>query len=245
MRLSGKKILVIGASRGIGETIAKSLLKEKAKVIASSRSNVNYDCESINLDINDKSSIKSLKEYLISEHKYLNGIVVTAGISLPPQDKFNKSNKNALQDPLIFKELLDTNLIGVYECICSLENLLEENSSLVFISSIGAHLAFPNNTGYQVSKAGIESMARSISYELGSRNIRSNSIVLGYFKTKMTIQSFNNDKLREERSEKTILNRWGHKSEITGAVKFLLSDDSSYITGTNIVIDGGWLAKGL
>ena len=224
MKLSGKKILVIGASRGIGETIAKSLLEEKAKVIASSRNNINYDCEFINLDINDQNSIKSLKKYLMLKHKFLNGIVVTAGISLPPTVNVNKSNKNLLQDPLIFKKLISTNLIGVYECIYCLENLLEENSSIVLISSIGAHLAFPYNTGYQVSKAGLESMARSISYELGSRNIRANTIVLGYFKTKMTIQSFNDNKLRKEREEKTILNRWGEKSEITGAVKLLLSD---------------------
>ena len=61
----------------------------------------------------------------------------------------------------------------------------------------------------------------------------------------MTIESYTDSKLRNERAERTILRRWGETNEISGAVKFLLSDDSNYITGSNIVIDGGWLAKGL
>ena len=113
------------------------------------------------------------------------------------------------------------------------------------LSSIGAHLSFPNNPGYQVSKAGLESMARSISYDLGSKNIRANSLVLGYIKTDMTSKSYNDKKLREERTNRTILKRWGNVNDIIGAVKFLLSEESSYITGTSITIDGGWLSKGL
>ena len=88
-------------------------------------------------------------------------------------------------------------------------------------------------------------MSRSISYELGSRNIRANSVVLGYFKTQMTMESFQDENMRKERANRTLLNRWGNISEINGAIRFLLSDESSYVTGSSIVIDGGWLAKGL
>ena len=245
MSLEGKKILIVGASRGIGEAIAKSLIKEKVNVIASSRNPINYDCEYVILDITLQNSINDLYDYLKQKHEFLNGIVFAAGISLPPINEIDKLNENKLQDPKVFRKLLKTNLISIYDCIYSLERLLEKNSSIILISSIGAHLAFPNNTGYQVSKAGLESMTRSLAYELGEKNIRANNIVLGYFKTEMTIESFKDLKLRNERAERTILRRWGETNEITGAVKFLLSDDSNYITGSNIVIDGGWLAKGL
>ncbi len=245
MSLEGKKILIVGASRGIGETIAKSLIKEKVKVIASSRNLINFECEFVELDITFQNSINNLKEYLKRKHQSLNGIVFTAGISLPPKKKIDKLNENKLQDPKVFRELLNTNLISIYDCIYSLEGLLENNSSIILISSIGAYLAFPHNTGYQVSKAGLESMSRSLAYELGEKNIRANTIVLGYFKTEMTLESFKDLKLRNERADRTILKRWGERNEIIGAVKFLLSDDSSYITGSNITIDGGWLAKGL
>ena len=113
------------------------------------------------------------------------------------------------------------------------------------LSSIGAHLSFPNNPGYQVSKAGLEAMARSISNDLSPKKIRANSVVLGYIKTDMTSKSYNDEKMREERTNRTILKRWGTVDDIPAAVKFLLSDEASYITGSSITIDGGWLSKGL
>ena len=244
MGLQGKKILVIGASRGIGEEISKSLIKEKADLIALSRNKINFESEYFKFDITNENSINSLKRYLEKNNILINGIVFVAAKSYPPQKNKN-SICNNLQHPNDFKELINTNLFSIYNCVFNLENFLKNDSSIVFISSIGAHLAFPNNTGYQVSKAGLESMSRSISYELGSRNIRANSVVLGYFKTQMTMESFQDENMRKERANRTLLNRWGNISEINGAIRFLLSDESSYVTGSSIVIDGGWLAKGL
>lgn len=244
MVLKGKKILVIGASRGIGEEIAKSLLNEKADVIALSRNNINFESEYFKFDITKKNSINSLKKYLEKNNILINGIVFVAAKSFPPKKNEISCNNN-LQQPKDFNELIDTNLLAIYNCIFNIEKFLKNDSSIIFISSIGAHLAFPNNTGYQVSKAGLESMSRSLSYEFGSRNIRANTVVLGYFKTQMTIESFNDENMRKKRADRTLLNRWGEIGEINGAIKFLLSDDSSYITGSSIVIDGGWLTKGL
>tara|TARA_B100001029_G_C15013711_1_gene425920 strand:- start:2 stop:730 length:729 start_codon:yes stop_codon:yes gene_type:complete len=239
--IKGKNILVVGASRGIGETISKSLINEEVNVISTARSKVNYSCNYFQFDITKQSSIDKLKSYILENCKTLDGIVFAAAKSLPA----SKDDSSSLQHPNLFNELICTNLLSIYNCIFHLESLIENNSSIIMISSIGAHLAFPRNTGYQVSKAGLEALSRSLSYELAHRNIRTNSIILGYFKTKMTEISYSNPDLRAERTKRTLLNRWGDVEDVTGAVNFLLSDKASYITGTSIVIDGGWLAKGL
>ncbi len=244
MKLKGKKILIIGASRGIGEAIAKSLLLENADVIALSRGDLNYSCEHIKLDIIKDKSINTLREHIKNKHKSIDGIVFAVAKTLPPNN-IQEKDLFKLQEPKIFNEIIKTNLLSIYNCIYNLQDLLNDCSSIVMLSSIGAHLSFPNNPGYQVSKAGLESLARSISYDLGSKKIRANSLVLGYIKTDMTSKSYNNEKMREERTKRTILKRWGSVNDIPGAVKFLLSEESSYITGTSITIDGGWLSKGL
>lgn len=243
MELKGKKFLVVGASRGIGEAIAKSLIFNNANVIGLSRNNLNYDCEYIKFDITKDSSIDLLKNHLKTNQIYFDGIVFAAAKSLPPKNRDNDSYE--LQEPEVFNDIIKTNLLSIYSCIHKLKDFLKKESSIVMISSIGAHLSFPNNPGYQVSKAGLEAMARSLSYDLGPKNIRANSVVLGYIKTKMTENSFNNKELREERENRTILKRWGNVNEVTGIVNFLLSEESKYITGTSIIVDGGWLSKGL
>ena len=205
---------------------------------------LNYDCEHIKLDIIKEESILLLREHIKNKHNFIDGIVFAAAKSLPPKS-IEEKDFLKLQAPNVFKEIIQTNLLSIYNCIYNLQDLLKDYSSIVMLSSIGAHLSFPNNPGYQVSKAGLESMARSISYDLASKNIRANSLVLGYIKTDMTSKSYNDEKMREERTKRTILKRWGSVNDIPGAVKFLLSEESSYITGTSITIDGGWLSKGL
>ncbi len=242
--LRNKNILIIGSSRGIGKAISKSLINDNVETITASRSKSSYSNNDYYIDISSNQSINSLKEDLLKKFEYIDGIVFCAATSISVLES-QKSGQTLLQEPKTFKRLLTVNLLSIYNTVYMLEPILKNNSSLVFISSIGAHKAFPKNTGYQVSKAGVEAMARSISYDLSSRKIRANSIVLGYFKTDMTKDSFDDPTLRNERSNKTILGRWGEPNEITGTVKLLLSDESSYITGSNIVIDGGWLTKGL
>ena len=81
--------------------------------------------------------------------------------------------------------------------------------------------------------------------DLGKEGIRVNSIAPGYIKTKMTSKSWVNKKIRKERAKKTILGRWGETSDLVGPLLFLASDSSSYITGHCLVVDGGWITKGL
>ena len=116
---------------------------------------------------------------------------------------------------------------------------------IINFSSIGGEVGFPNNHSYGPSKSGLSQMTKSLANDWGKYNININTIVPGYFSTEMNRFSWQNKHKKKQRSNKTLLNRWGSPSEIIGSVVFLSSEASSYITGTQIVVDGGWLAKGL
>lgn len=116
--------------------------------------------------------------------------------------------------------------------------------SIVNITSIGAEKAFPNNPAYQSSKAALKHLTKSAAYDLSKFGIRVNSLAPGYTESEMNIKSWKDRKQRNLRSKHTFLNRWGKKSEIAEVVKFLIEDKSSYINGSNIIVDGGWVSKG-
>ena len=88
-------------------------------------------------------------------------------------------------------------------------------------------------------------MTKALALDLGKYNIRANSLVPGYIHTEMTDASYNNPAMSAERTSRTMLNRWGQPSDLAGAAIFLASNASSYVTGTDLVVDGGWIAKGL
>lgn len=185
-----KTVLVVGSSKGIGIEIAKSLLNQDFNVLAVSRTKPDLKCDFFKLDINNKEIHSELKKHIKMKYAGLDGLVLVAGISTPPSKNNSFSN---LQTPDEFDEILQTNLYSIYSLVYELEDILLLNCSIVFISSIGAHMAFPYNTAYQASKAGLESVSRSLAYELSPKNIRSNSIALGYFKTDMTKVSYDNE----------------------------------------------------
>jgi len=184
-------------------------------------------------DISDQISVESVIKSNSPDDLY--GIVFVSGISISGEsreiDRFSKT--------------VDVNLIGAFRVINALQSKLSRGSSIVCVSSINAHLAFPNNPGYVASKAGLEGLVRALSLDLNHIKCRVNAVSLGYFLTDMTKSSFNDEQKRIQRASHTILGRWGELNEISGVVHFLLSDSSSYITGQSIVVDGGWTVKGM
>ena len=114
--------------------------------------------------------------------------------------------------------------------------------SITFIASLGATLGFPNNPSYQTSKAGLLGLMRALAFDLGKGGVRVNAVSPGYIAAPMTARSY------EERHDfiagHTLLGRWGKPEEIASVVAFLCSPAASYITGQNLVVDGGWSVKG-
>jgi len=116
---------------------------------------------------------------------------------------------------------------------------------IINFSSIGAKIGFPNNHSYGPSKSGLTQLSKMLANDWSKFGININTIIPGYFSTEMNKASWKNKKKKNQRSQNTLLKRWGKPSEIIGPVVFLSSEASSYVTGSEIVVDGGWLSKGL
>ena len=121
----------------------------------------------------------------------------------------------------------------------------QKNGSIINITSLNAEQGFSKNPAYAASKGALKQLTKALAMDLGQYNIRVNNIGPGYFITNMTSKSFSNENSMKERKNRTILGRWGQPEDLAGIVIYLASDSSSYVTGQDFYIDGGWLAKGV
>ncbi len=241
-----KSYIVTGASSGIGLSISTELIKSGFKVLGvdinkpdrSICSNNNYKHLEMDLSlINDIPENKSL----IDEISNCWGLVNSAGITLNLPERITDKIS-------IFEKTIKINLLAPYaisELFFEYRSEPFNPASIVNISSIGAVQGFTDNPSYCASKGGLEALSRSLAVDYSSKNIRVNTVRPGYTETPMNAKSLNNSWKRSHRANHTILGRWGMPTEIARVVLFLLSEDSSYITGSAITVDGGWTKLGM
>lgn len=229
-----KNIVITGASRGIGKKIADHLsLTDEYNIINISRKkNSNPKIQNLLCDISNYNQVKKAFKKI----KTLDVLINNSGIT--------KFSKNPINN---FDQIIKTNLNGFFYCSYEAAKLLKKNkeSSIINISSINAYQAFPKNPGYVSSKGAIISLTKALALDFGELNIRVNSISPGYISDGMSKKSFKDSKKKKERTNRMIIKRWGEASDLFGAIEYLISNKSSYVTGQDMVIDGGWIAKGL
>lgn len=240
--LKNKNIIITGASNGNGNKIAKELYKYGANVInidyyiPSVKDNVDY----FHCDICDHEKLNSVIQLIIDKYKNIDVLINNAGISIS-----NPSEDYKLEDWI---QTLNVNLTSPFYLSQLIGNHMISNNiqgSIINITSLGAKFGFPENPAYQTSKGGLQQLTKALAYDWGKYGIRVNNLAPGYIRTRMTEKSWNNEKLKKEREDRTILGRWGNSEDLVGAIIFLASDASKYITGQDIFVDGGWSAKGL
>ena len=236
--LKGRNAVVTGGSRGIGLAIADGLFDAGARVLTLSRSvppnNTGSGVSCKMCDVLDIGSFDLVvKDFLAGES--LDILINAAGITHPSGslDDFDKTIATNLRAPFLTSSVA-----------ASLMNK-DRGGSIVNITSLAAWRGFPNNPAYVASKGGLSQLTRALAYDLGAKGIRVNNLVPGYILTDMTAKSWSDPVIRSERERQTMLGRWGNPRDLVGAAIFLSSCASSYITGQDIVVDGGWLAKGL
>ena len=233
--LEGKRALVTGASKGIGRAIAQELARAGATVVVGYRSGKD-EAEQLASEIGglavqaDVSSAEDAKR-LVDEAGDIDVLVNNAGLT--------RDGLLARMSDDDWRTVIDTNLSSVfYTCRAVTRPMMKKRGgAIVNISSVvGVHGNW-GQTNYAASKAGIIGFTKSIARELGSRNIRANVVAPGYVKTQLT------DVLPEEATaamiQATPLARVAEPHEIAGAVRFLASDDASFITGEVLLVDGG------
>lgn len=225
-----KKILITGHSRGIGKVLT-NILKKKFKVVGISRSRGNIlGIEEFLCDINNYKDIALTLKKIGKFDILINNSAITS-FTKNPYDNF--------------LNIIKTNLIGTYNMCQNSIKYLKKNGSIINISSINSYMAFPNNPGYVSSKGGVRSLTQALALDYSKYKIRVNSISPGYIKEGMSKASYKSKKKNKERLKRMIIKRWGSPRDLYGAIEYLSSDKSSYVTGQDIVIDGGWIVKGL
>lgn len=116
---------------------------------------------------------------------------------------------------------------------------------IINITSLGAEQGFSNNPAYVAFKGGLKQLTKALAKDWAKYNIRVNNLGLGYFKTEMTRNSWQDQKLMQERAARTMLGRWGEPKDLVGPAIFLASNASRYIMGQDLYVDGGWLANAI
>jgi NAD(P)-dependent dehydrogenase (short-subunit alcohol dehydrogenase family) len=237
--LDGRTAVVTGGSRGIGQAIAKGLHDAGARVLSLARTMAsdNEVPRTIRQQVCDVSDIGAfeviIQDFLANDS--LDILINAAGITRPG---------GSLAD---FDETIAVNLRAPYFASSIAANLMahDRGGSIINVTSLAAWRGYPNNPAYVAAKGGLSQLTRALAFDLGSRGIRVNNLVPGYIMTEMTRKSWSDPVIRSERERHTMLGRWGRPEDLVGAAVFLSSRASSYITGQDIVVDGGWLAKGL
>jgi len=231
-----KTVVVTGGTGGIGGAVSRILCDAGWHVIAASHSQQELDAfekpEAVELrllDVTDDTSVNTL----FGEIEGLNGLVNCAGIL----------QRGAEYDLAVFQRVIDVNLTGTMRCCVAAQPLLSKcNGAIVNTASMLSTFGGPLVPAYSASKGGVEQLTKSLAGKWASDGIRVNAIAPGWIETEMT------QGLRDapERSSailsRTPMNRWGKPEEVGKVVKWLLSDDASFVTGSVYTVDGGYKA---
>jgi 3-oxoacyl-[acyl-carrier protein] reductase len=233
--LQGKTALVTGASRGIGSAIAVELARAGASVVLGYRSGADEveqvasaaGGRAVQADVSEPEEAKRLVE----EAGELDILVNNAGIT--------RDGLLARMPDDDWRAVIETNLSGVfYTCRAAVRGMMKRRAgSIVNVSSIVGLHGNPGQTNYGAAKAGIIGFTKSLARELGGRGVRANVVAPGYVTSRLT--EILPEDLRAQMLANTPLGRLGDPKDVAGAVRFLCSDEATFITGEVLLVDGG------
>ncbi|QUY50267.1 SDR family oxidoreductase [Serratia plymuthica] len=245
--LLGKRALITGATRGIGQALAIGLAQAGAQVIVAGRqraalqevvqqlNNWGEHPEMLLLDVQDSASIETAFAALAG--KPLDILINNAGIErLCPSLEV---------DETLWDSIVGTNLKGAFFCAQAAARLMvkQGGGSIINLCSLTSEVGVPGATAYGASKSGLAGMTRALASEWAAHGIRVNGIGPGYFQTAMTEVFYRDKGWCESMQDKIPLGRFGKLSDLTGAAIFLAGPAAAYITGQILYVDGGYLAS--
>ena len=252
MRLTGKVAIITGASKGIGKGIAERYAQEGAAVVLASRSMDLLESAAqkigaaggralaVEIDVRDPKSVDDVVRRTVNEYGRLDIMVNNAGISMahPSEDL----------DPFEWERALQTDLFGVfYGCQSAARQMMTQDSggSIINVTSIYGLVAAPMRAAYCASKAGANMLTKVLASEWADQAIRVNAIAPGYIRTELVQGVIDKGLLPLGSIEKrTPQGRIGEVSDVLSAAMLLAGDESSFMTGSIITVDGGWTAYG-
>ena len=248
--LTGRVAVVTGASSGLGVGFAQALAQAGAHVVLAARRVDRLEALAVELweagaevlpiacDVTDASQVEALKDACLERFGKVDILVNNAGATeiVPAEEETEES----------FLRVLDVNLNGVFHCAQRFGRVMLEagRGSIINVSSIFGLVGSGSipQAAYSASKGAVVNMTRELAAQWARRGVRVNGIAPGFFKSEMTEEMFSDERSMAWVRRKTPMGRPGDVEELAGAVVFLASDSSSYVTGQTIALDGGWTA---
>lgn len=246
--LSGKVAAIIGGASGIGEAVtlgaarmgAKTLCLDikldAAEKVAVQATAAGCQCEAGTIDIRDSGAVEEAFTDIHKKQGSLDIVICTPSINV------RKKILDYQDDELA--RVLDLNMKGNFNVLRAAGRIMtaQRRGSIILFSSIRSLVVEPGQSVYAATKAGILQMARGAASEFGPFGVRVNCVGPGVIETPLTAPIKNNPEWFNAYAAKSVFNRWGRPEEMVGPTLFLASDAASYVTGTIIYADGGWLA---
>ena len=248
--LKNKVALVTGAGKGLGKACAIALAEAGANLIIISRTKKDLDkvskiikkfkvkCKSYVCDVTNYNHIKSI----INEQSRIDILINNAGNNIP--EHFTKVKTRNME------YLVKVNTIATFNIaqLCSLKMIKSKNrkkigGAIINMSSQMGHVGGPIRSVYNMTKFGLEGLTKGMSIDLAKYNIRVDTICPTFVVTPMTSKFFKSKKFKREVLSNIPLGRFAELSEVASSAVFLASDASSMITGTSLLVDGGWTAR--
>tara|TARA_Y100001970_G_scaffold194815_1_gene236820 strand:+ start:129 stop:896 length:768 start_codon:yes stop_codon:yes gene_type:complete len=248
--LKNKYAVVTGAGKGLGQAISIALAEAGANLIIISRTKKDLDkvskiikkfkvkCQSYVCDITNFQEIKTV----INKISRIDILVNNAGTNIP--EHFTKVKRSNME------YLVKVNTVAAFNVaqLCTLKMLKLKNrkkigGSIINMSSQMGHVSGPKRSVYSMNKFGIEGLTKGMALELAKNNIRVNTICPTFVVTPMTKKFLKDKKFKKEMLNSIPLGRFAELPEIASSVVFLASDAASMITGTSLLVDGGWTAR--
>lgn len=247
--LDGKTAVVTGGSRGIGNAIATALAEAGAAVVVANRTEeegreaaaeirdlTGADAVAIPADVTDEESVRRLVDRTVERFGSLDVLVNNAGIAIgEPAEEKSREN---------WERTIETNLTGVFFCSKHGGRAMMDGGggSIVNVSSINAFVAEEHvpHVDYHASKGGVEALTRQLASEWGEHDIRVNTLAPGFVRTEL---SSDENEVNETRRSRIPLGELATPDDLVGAAVFLASDAARYVTGTTLLVDGGYVAR--
>jgi NAD(P)-dependent dehydrogenase (short-subunit alcohol dehydrogenase family) len=248
-KLDGKLALITGASRGLGKAMALAMAREGARLLLVARNeqlldetaaaarDLGAEAETFVTDVTREEQVQALAGAVGEKHGKIQILINNAGVNLrKPFLEFS------LED---WQHVMNTNLTSVFLLCRSFIPLMTGQGfgRIINLTSIMSHISIPGRVAYTTSKAGLLGMTKALALELAPEGITVNGISPGPFATEMNLPLLNNPEVKQFFLSRLPVGHFGNPQDIGALAVYLSSPEAGFITGTDILIDGGWLAQ--
>lgn len=249
INLKGKVAVVTGASKGLGKSIALSLAEAGADIVLVSRdikklnevvkeaSSFNISATAYKADITDEKQVCSAADQITARYKSIHILVNNAGINIrKPVTDFTLEE---------YRNIMDTNVTGTFLMCRAIIPFMKGNGygRIINLTSTMSHISLPGRSLYSASKSALLGFTKALALELAPEKITVNGISPGPFMTELNKPLIDSPELSQFFISRIPLGRWGEPKEVGSLALYLCSEEASFITGTDILIDGGWTAQ--